>query len=68
MPSQKKKENDTKKKMIKKHVGSRKVKEKIVGCWTEEDLRSAIDELKTIPNAKIRGVAKKYGIYHSMET
>ena len=46
-------------------VGSRKVKEKVKNCWTEEGLSECIHELQSAPGASIRGSAKKYGVSES---
>ena len=43
-------------------VGSRKVREKVSGCWTEENIMESIHEIHSTPGANIRGVAKKYGV------
>ena len=43
-------------------VGSSKVREKVSGCWTEENIMESIHEIQFTPGANIREVAEKYGV------
>ena len=47
---------------VKRKGGSRKVKQRILNAWTEEQLQDALHELDSVPSTTIRGVAKRHGI------
>ncbi|XP_057305999.1 uncharacterized protein LOC130644419 [Hydractinia symbiolongicarpus] len=61
--------NENKKTCIKewsrKKQGSRKVAKKVVDAWTEEQLQEALQEFDSMPNASVRGIAKRHGINES---
>lgn len=48
--------------MSTKRIGSRKVAKKIQNVWTEEDIKMAMHECKSVPGVKVRAIAKKYGV------